>query len=79
VILVKIELHSAVTHRVTELGRVKISNDGTGHENCGNYNVELIDKNGRTFARKRVTRFPRRTKSIWALLRLALHLGDEGE
>lgn len=28
-IIVKVELHSAITHKITELARMKICNDGT--------------------------------------------------
>ncbi len=75
-IVVKIELHSAVTHRVTTLGQINIANDGTGNGTHGNYDVRLIDKNGRVFKRGRVLRFPRVTRSIWTLLRLALAAPD---
>lgn len=36
-IVVKIELHSAITRQMTEIARAVIYNDGTGTDNRGNY------------------------------------------
>lgn len=36
-IVVKIELHSALTGKVTQLGQMHIANDGSGTEDVGNY------------------------------------------
>lgn len=71
-ILVRIELHSAVTHQVTPLGEIRIANDGTGSAVFGNYNVELRDKFNRVFKQKRIEHFPRIAKSVWELMRRAL-------
>lgn len=46
-ILVKIELHSAVTGNVSSLGTLVIANDGTGNQNIGNYDACLIHKDGK--------------------------------
>jgi len=72
-IIVKIELHSAVTGKVTELGRLHITNDGTGTELRGNYHVEKLGKRRWLLARGRVENWPRKSASIFRLLRRALN------
>lgn len=69
-IIVKIELHSAVTGQVTELGRLHITNDGTGTRERGNYDVERFTKSGgrRVLSRGRVENHPRLRMSVFALL-----------
>lgn len=76
-ILVKIELHSAITGKVTELGRMQISN--TGHatkENPkrGDYEVELFRKGSTTKVQRRglVRDYPRQSYTVWELVRRAL-------
>jgi len=72
-IIVKIELHSAVTGKVTELGKLHIINDGTGDASKGNYDVHKYGKNGRQLlAHARVERHARRSRTIFNLLRRAL-------
>lgn len=41
-IVVKIELWSAITGKATEIGRMHISNDGTGDQKRRNYKVEVL-------------------------------------
>lgn len=42
-IIVKVELHSAITRQVTELARMKICNDGTSpNPNFGNYKAQTF-------------------------------------
>lgn len=36
-IIIRVELWSAITHKTTELARMAIANDGTGNHNLGNY------------------------------------------
>lgn len=36
-IIIKVELHSAINHKITELARMKICNDGTGGRIYRNY------------------------------------------
>lgn len=76
-ILVKIELHSAITGKVTELGRMQISN--TGHatkENPkrGDYEIELMRKGTKDKVQKRglVRDYPRESYTVWELVRRAL-------
>ncbi len=73
-IVVKVELHSAVTGKVTELGVMHISNDGSlGNTSKGNYDVTVFRKNSDTINCKgRVENHARHSLSIWSLLRKAL-------
>lgn len=75
-ILVKIELHSARTGKVTELGRMHLSNVGGGTVDSerATYRVELMRK-GTTDRVQRtavVENYPRLTYPIWELVRRAL-------
>lgn len=78
-IVVKVELHSAITGRVTELGCMVISNDGAGTRSHGNYDVRLGRK-GASIARildapqrrGRVDGHARNALSVWALVAKAL-------
>lgn len=73
-IVVKVELHSARTGRVTQLGKMYISNDGTILSNSlANYNVELLRKGTEKVLRRgRVEQFPKAAYSIWRLVFRAL-------
>ncbi len=73
-ILIRVELHSAVTGKVTEIGRMKLTNDGSGDLKTGNYDVYLMrrgttDKVQRT---GRVEKHARKALSIWTLVSKAL-------
>lgn len=73
-IIVKIELHSARTGEISEIGRMHISNDGTGSATRGNYRAELM-RRGTTHTAQRfgtVTNFPRLAYSVWRLVLRAL-------
>ena len=76
-IVVKIELWSAVTGNVTELGRTYIWNDGTCEDpKRGNYNVSVCKKGKfkppiiyRNMTRRgRVENYPRASYNIWRLI-----------
>jgi hypothetical protein len=82
-IVVKIELHSAITRRVTELGRMVICNDGTGSAKRGNYDAYVLRKHfteGQWLARPervtgrqgRVEEYPRLSYTVWRLVLRAL-------
>lgn len=43
-IVVKVELHSAITGKVTRLGKMVIGNDGTGTGRIGNYDAWVLRK-----------------------------------
>jgi hypothetical protein len=76
-IMVRVTLHSARTGKVTELGRMTLSNDGitTAQDNSvGSYIVEVLRKGDwkRVTRRGRVERFPRKAYNIWRLITRAL-------
>jgi hypothetical protein len=79
-LVVKVELHSAVTGEVTELGRAIIANEGTGTPDHGNYNVS-IGRKGQTgniaifskpVRRGYVRQHARLSSSVWILVRKSL-------
>jgi len=59
-LIVKIELHSAVTGQVTTLATGKIVNTGTGSPTQGNYRIELRDAAGRVWKTRHIENFPRK-------------------
>lgn len=71
---VRIELHSAITGKKTEIGCLRICNDGTGNAAVGHYVVELMRKgSGTTVQRKGSVRdFPRASTGVWSLVARAL-------
>jgi hypothetical protein len=71
-LVVKIELHSAVTGRVTTIATGTIINTGTGTPTRGNYRVELQDAAGRRWKGGTVDDFPRKRLLAWDLLYRAL-------
>lgn len=74
-IVVKIELHSAVTGVVSELGRMLISNDGTSRDpKRGHYDVRLMRRGSPTVVQRqaRVEKYPRAAFSVWVLVARAL-------
>lgn len=74
-IVVKVELHSAITGKVTEIGRMKITNDGTGDINKGNYDVKIMRKGSVNTVQKtaRVENHSRLNESVWKLVKKALN------
>ncbi len=81
-LVVKVELHSALTGLVTEIGRAYIANDGTGSDESGNYKVAVCRKGS---TRKpwgedavaptregRVDGYPRLSYPVWRLVCRAL-------
>lgn len=72
-IVVKIELHSAVTGEVTELGRLHITNDGTGTPHRGHYDIARFGRQRRRVLQTaRVEDWPRKSYNVFRLLRRAL-------
>lgn len=67
-IVIKVELHSAITGEVTTLVEGKIRNDGTGTPGVGNYEFEAGRKGGGVARRSRVEGFPRGRLNVWHLL-----------
>ena len=72
-IVVKVELHSAVTGIVSEIGRTILVNDGTGTRSRGNYHVAVMRKGSRqTLRNGRVEDYPRLSYNVWRLVSRAL-------
>lgn len=72
-LIVKVELHSAITGEVTELGRVNIANDGTGTKEVGNYNVWCSGGRGHCMNRRgRVEGHRRLSQHVFSLIRKAI-------
>lgn len=79
-LVVKVELHHAVTGDVTELGEMRIVNDGTGDVVLGNYDVRT-EWGGDAWT-ARVERYPRiqgkfpfskpENTNVWPLVHAAL-------
>lgn len=77
-IVVKIELHSARTGQVSQLGEMHISNDGITtreQDSHGSYNVELkraphFIPNTKTVT---VENWPRHSRTVWQLVQRALN------
>lgn len=77
-IVVRIELHSAITRKVTEIGRMTIANTGGTNER-GDYRVttlrgrsrEQLDR-GQTTRTGAVTDYPRKAIHVWHLVARAL-------
>lgn len=77
-ILVRVELHSAITGKVTEIARMKIINDGTAvGDTRGNYiattlrgaDAKDFDKRNPTTLRETTLQhWPRMQKHVWYLV-----------
>lgn len=66
-IKITVELHSAITGRVTKLGEAAIWNDGTGTDRRGNYGAWYKGK--RTWTRSgRTENFARQSRNVWELI-----------
>lgn len=74
-IVIKVELHSAVTGKVSEIGRMTICNDGTSHDpEIGNYDIALMRKNTKDVCQRGgvVQGHRRLSLPIWSLVSKAL-------
>lgn len=82
-LVVKVELHSAVTGQVTELGRTYIWNDGTSKiRERGNYKAAVCRKGsydpaaaireGKALRYGEVKDYPRLSYNVWRLVSRAL-------
>jgi hypothetical protein len=82
-LIVKIELHSAIDGRVEEIGRMYIANDGTGTPSKSDYNVAVCRKGitgtpenlgGFEAAARtgRVLDYSRKSYNVWRLVSRAL-------
>lgn len=78
-IVVRVELHSAITGRVTELARLLICNDGSGSGSIGNYIATALRGRSKEQLDRRVAQrscgisgYPRNALHIWNLVARAL-------
>jgi hypothetical protein len=67
-LIVKIELHSAVSGEIKTVATGKIVNTGTGSPTQGNYRIELRDAAGRLWKTGHIEGFPRKRLLAWDLL-----------
>lgn len=68
-IIIKVELHSARTGKVTEIASAKIVNDGTGTKTRGNYKAWFWGAKKRQMRSEvEVTNWPRNAKHVWTLV-----------
>jgi len=71
-LVIKIELHSAVTGQITTHATGAICNTGTGRPTQGDYRIELRDAAGRRWKKGHIEGFPRKRLLAWDLLYRAL-------
>lgn len=73
-IIVRIELHSAITGRVTEIGRMVIHNLATGTRERGNYGVRLMRRGTKDITQREgtVEGHARLSAPVWKLVAKAL-------
>lgn len=80
-IVVRIELHSAIDNSIKEIGTAVIYNDGNGSGARGNYGVCIGNKRdagdfravySRPQRRGRVTNYPRLSYNVWRLIARAI-------
>jgi len=71
-IIININLHSAIDHSISSLGSMVIYNDGTGTKDIGNYKATFFDSKGNTIARAEVDCFPRTKKDYLDLMKAVL-------
>ena len=77
-LVVKIELWSAITGKRQEIGRMYIANDGSsGNPKKGNYNVKVARKNSKDYKgwekishtrEGKVLDYPRLSYNVWRLI-----------
>jgi len=77
-IVVKVELHSAITGKVTEIGQMVIDNLGTGTPSSGNYRarvarrgadfMKMVRGNSKPVREGEVNDYPRLTATVWKLV-----------
>jgi hypothetical protein len=76
-IIVKIELLSAIDNSISEIGRMYITNDGTGTSESGNYHCKIMrrgetSQSGGIWKLGHVNNHHRKSLSIWTLVVKAL-------
>lgn len=78
-LIVRVELSSAITKRTTEIARMEIIDDGSGTEVRGNYNCHTLKgRSKEDLDRRQVQRagqikaWPRQRLHVWNLVAAAL-------
>ncbi len=77
-LVVKVELHSAITGRVTEKAVMRIYNDGNGTPTRGDYVAETFREGADVYSRPKPVRralvldYPRKKLHVWNLVARAL-------
>lgn len=74
-LVVKVELHSAITGKVKELCRMQIFNKGGGTEARADYGVRLLRRgtvSGEPVRQGTVENYPRKAYNVWRLVSRAL-------
>lgn len=78
-LIVRVELHSAITHQVIEIARMRICNDGVGTNTVGHYTGEtFVGRDSRTLENSRVSKearvdnWRRNDYHVWNLVRQML-------
>jgi hypothetical protein len=75
-LVIRVELHSAITGKVTEIASMRIANTGTGTAQRGNYTGATIRKGSSPLDRRyalvlkygEVFNYPRASKHVWNLV-----------
>jgi hypothetical protein len=86
VLVVRVELHSAITGKVSEIARMRLWNDGTGTSERGSYSgtthkgrierpgyLAGYGTQGPVMRTARVEGYPRQSKHVWNLVAKMLH------
>lgn len=74
-IVLTMELHSAITKRTSHLGTIRICNDGAGTQRRGNYTAEFIHRDGKKGKKVRVEGHRRVALPVWTLVAKVLKEG----
>jgi hypothetical protein len=79
-LVVRVELHSAITGRITELARATITNTGAGTKQRGDYVCKTLRGRSKAALDRgtiqnagTVTNWPRLSKHVWYLVAKALN------
>lgn len=78
-LIVKVELHSAITHKITEIARLRIYNDVSGTKEFGNYIVEGYDEDQEFFGQRKITGHPRLAAHVLNLVAKAIRALGHGD
>ena len=73
-LVINVELHSAITHKITTIARMSISNVG-GTVSRGDYSAKTFHKTtGEPLRSGEVLNHPRISANVWVLVRKALQV-----